>query len=158
MKTQTPWHPWPLLLAMGCGASAVKPNAPGAAGVELSENAAPAGYQELGKLSVQSGKGCGFIGTRGSRQDADAQLRSEAAKMGATFVQITGVQTPQPNHQCVEHEYKLQGTAYGKPAPPPSAAPPPPAPGFASPPGAVPVTAPSATPPEPETPPLPAQQ
>jgi hypothetical protein len=127
-----------LVVATGCGASTARPEVPGA-GIVLSESAAPAGYVQLQKLSVQSGKGCGFTGTAGSRQDADAQLRTEAAKLGATFVQITDVQAPRPNHQCLEHEYKLSGIAYRKPAAPapaPSAAPP----------------APSATPLSPEQP------
>jgi hypothetical protein len=109
---------------------------------------------------VQSGKGCGFTGTAGSRQDADAQMRTEAAKLGATYVQITDVQAPRPNHQCLEHEHKLQGIAYAKPRAP-SAAPPPPAPASASasPPSAVPITTlpSSTTAPEPESPP-PAQE
>jgi len=120
MNWHNPLLALPLLVATGCGASTVRPEAPGAAGVVLSENAAPAGYVQLQKLSVQSGKGCGFTGTAGSRQDADAQLRTEAAKLGATFVQITDVQTPRPNHQCLEHEYKLSGIAYAKPAAPPA--------------------------------------
>jgi hypothetical protein len=109
-----------LLLALtlatttGCGANAAKPATPGAAEVVLSEDAAPAGYVELHKLSVQSGKGCGFAGESGSRQDAEAKLRGEAAKLGATFVRVTDVQVPRPNHQCLEHEYKLSGIAYRK--------------------------------------------
>lgn len=103
-----------LLATTGCGAKAAQPVVPGAPTVELSERAAPAGYEELRKLSVQSGKGCGFTGEGGSRQDAEAKLRSEAGKLGATFVQVTDVQSPRPNHQCMEHEYKLSGTAYRK--------------------------------------------
>ncbi|MES1182259.1 MAG: hypothetical protein ABUL60_00520, partial [Myxococcales bacterium] len=106
MHRHNPLLALPLLVATGCGASTVRPEVPGAAGVVLSESAAPAGYVQLQKLSVQSGKGCGFTGTAGSRQDADAQLRTEATKLGATFVQITDVQAPRPNHQCLEHEYK----------------------------------------------------
>jgi hypothetical protein len=99
---------------MGCGAKAVEPATPGAAEVVLSEGAAPAGYVEVRALSVQSGKGCGFTGEAGSRQDAEAKLRGEAGKIGATFVRVTDVQAPRPNHQCLEHEYKLSGIAYRK--------------------------------------------
>jgi hypothetical protein len=103
-----------VVLAMGCGANAVEPAVPGAAEVVLSESAPPAGYVQLQQLSVQSGKGCGFAGVAGSRENADAKLRAEAAKISATFVQVTGVLAPRPNHQCLEHEYKLSGVAYRK--------------------------------------------
>lgn len=106
-------------IATGCGAKAVEPATPGAADIVLSEDAAPAGYVEVRSLSVQSGKGCGFTGEPGSRQNAEAKLRGEAGKIGATFVRVTDVQVPRPNHQCLEHEYKLSGVAYRKPAPPP---------------------------------------
>jgi hypothetical protein len=69
---------------------------------------------EVRQLSVQSGKGCGFAGEAGSRENADAKLRAEAAKLGASFVRVTSVQAPGPNHQCLEHEYKLSGVAYRK--------------------------------------------
>ena len=103
-----------LPVATGCGPKVVEPVVPGAAEIVLSENTAPAGYVEVQQLSVQSGKGCGFTGQAGSRQDADAKLRGEAAKLGATFVHVTDVQAPRPNHQCLEHEHKLGGVAYRK--------------------------------------------
>lgn len=103
-----------LLATTGCGANAGQPVVPGAGEVVLSEDAAPAGFEELQTLSVQSGKGCGFTGESGSRQEADSKLRGEAAKLGATFVRITDVQAPHPNHQCLEKEYKLTGVAYRK--------------------------------------------
>jgi len=97
-----------------CAANGVEPVVPGAAEVVLSERAAPAGYVEVRKVSAQSGKGCGFVGQAGSREDAESKLRGEAAKLGATFVQVTDIQVPRPNHQCLEHEYKLSGVAYRK--------------------------------------------
>lgn len=103
-----------LTLTTGCGAKAVNPATPGAAEIVLSEDAAPAGYVEVQALSVQSGKGCGFTGEGGSRRDAETKLRSEAGKLGATFVRITDYQAPRPNHQCLEHEHKLSGIAYRK--------------------------------------------
>jgi hypothetical protein len=108
-----------LAVTTGCGPT-VKPATPGAAEVVLSEDAAPAGYAEVGALSVQSGKGCGFTGEAGSRQNAEAKLRGEAGKLGATFVRVTDVQAPRPNHQCLEHEYKLSGIAYRKVVAPPA--------------------------------------
>jgi len=103
-----------LAVTTGCGAKAVEPVVPGADGVVLSEDPAPTGHVEVGPLSVQSGKGCGFGSEAGSRENADAKLRAEAAKLGATFVRVTSVQAPRPNHQCLEHEYKLTGIAYRK--------------------------------------------
>ena len=103
-----------LAVATACSARAMEPVVPGAAEIVLSESEAPAGYVEVQQLSVQSGKGCGFAGEAGSRQNADAKLRAEAAKLGATFVHVTDVQAPRPNHQCLEHEYKLSGVAYRK--------------------------------------------
>ena len=101
-------------VVVGCGAKSLEPEVPGATEVVLSESAPPTGYVEVRSLSVQSGKGCGFTGEAGSRENADAKLRAEAAKSGATFVHITDVQAPGPNHQCLEHEHKLSGIAYRK--------------------------------------------
>ncbi len=114
-----------LLAATACGGKAVEPAVPGATEVQLSDSAPPVGYVELQRLSVRSGKGCGVLGSSGSREDAETKLRGEAAKLGASYVRVTGVQAPRPNYQCVEHEYKLSGVAYRKPnsTPPPSAAP-----------------------------------
>jgi hypothetical protein len=100
------------IVTTGCSAKAMEPAVPGASEVVLSESAPPTGYVQVRSLSVQSGKGCGFTGESGSRENADAKLRAEAAKSGATFVQVTDVQVPRPNHQCLEHEYKLSGVAY----------------------------------------------
>ena len=114
-------------VVLGCGAKSSEPKVPGATGVVLSESAPPAGYVEVRSLSVQSGKGCGFTGESGSRENADAKLRAEAAQAGATFVHITNVQAPGPNHQCIEHEHKLSGIAYRKVDAQPGAVPPSPA-------------------------------
>jgi hypothetical protein len=101
-------------VATSCGAKTMAPPVRGASEVVLSDSAPPAGYVEVRSLSVQSGKGCGFLGEAGSRENADAKLRAEAAKSGATFVHITDVRAPGPNHQCLEHEHKLSGIAYRK--------------------------------------------
>jgi hypothetical protein len=86
-----------------------------ARGVVLSDERAPSGYVRLKELSVKSGSGCGVLGKAGSREAAEAQLRDAAAKLGASYVQLTRVQAPRPNHQCLEHEHHLSGVAYGKP-------------------------------------------
>jgi hypothetical protein len=78
----------------------------------LSDDAAPSDYVRLGELSVTSGKGCGVLGEGGSREGAEAMLKNEAARLGASYVQVTSFQPPRPNHQCIEHEYKLSGVAY----------------------------------------------
>ena len=103
-----------LAATTACGGNGVEPVVPGAADVVLSERAAPTGYVAVRKVSAQSGKGCGFVGQAGSREDAEGKLRGEAAKLGATLVQVTDSQEPRPNHQCLEHEYKLSGVAYRK--------------------------------------------
>ncbi|MDF3064807.1 MAG: hypothetical protein K0R38_408 [Polyangiaceae bacterium] len=99
--------------------------------VRLSEQAPPVGYVQVRALSIQSGKGCGLLAERGSREDADQKLRIAADKLGATYVQVTGRREPGPNHLCLEHEYHVSGVAYRAPgfpalssaAPPSSAAP-----------------------------------
>lgn len=106
---------------------------PGAASVTLSEHAPPPGLVEAGRVHAQSGKGCGFTGESGSREDAEDALRNQAFALHASFVQITGSRSPQPNHQCLEHEYVLDGVAYREPekappAPAPAATPAPPRP------------------------------
>lgn len=103
-----------LLVAVGCASQVAPPSVPGASEVLLSEASPPEGFVQLQQLSVQSGRGCGVLGERGSREDAEAKLRDAAAKLGASFVRITEFREPGPNHQCVEREYKLSGVAYRK--------------------------------------------
>lgn len=105
-------------VCLGCGAKPAV--APQAAKVTLSERAPPAGFVEVRALSVQSGKGCGLLAERGSREDADQRLRIAAEKLGATYVRITSRREPGANHLCLEHEYRVSGVAY-RPAPPPPA-------------------------------------
>jgi hypothetical protein len=103
------------LLAMAvaaCAGNTPGPQTPGARAVVLSEAAPPAGYVEVQSVSAHSGKGCGVFGETGSRERAETKLRDEAAKLRATYVRITSVQAPGINHECVEHEYKLNGVAY----------------------------------------------
>jgi hypothetical protein len=83
--------------------------------VVVSDEPAPSGYVRLKELSVKSGRGCGVLGKAGSREGAEAQLRGDAAKLGASYVQLTQVQAPRPNHQCLEHEHQLRGVAYAQP-------------------------------------------
>lgn len=111
-----------LALLVGCASRSAL--SPGAASVTLSEQAPPAGLVEVGRLHAQNGKGCGITGESGSREGAEAALRDQAFALHASFVQITSFRSPQPNHQCLEHEYTLDGVAYREPekAPPPSAA------------------------------------
>jgi hypothetical protein len=114
-----------LALLAACGPAA-RPLSPEAARVTLSDKAPPEGYERLTLISAQSGKGCGVTGSRGSREDAEAKLRAEAERVGATYVQLTEQSGPKPNHQCLEHEHKLGGIGYRKPnaapAPVPTAA------------------------------------
>lgn len=110
------------LVSLGC--TGTKPAvAPRADAVKVSEQAPPAGYVPVQILSVQSGKGCGLLAERGSREDAEQQLRNAAAKLGATYVYVTARREPRVNHQCLEHEYQVTGTAYRAPPPPLPAAP-----------------------------------
>jgi hypothetical protein len=90
-------------------------------GLTLSDDAPPSNFERLGELSVKSGEGCGVLGKSGSREDAEARLQVEARRLGASYVQVTSSESPRPNHQCLEHEYKLSGIAYRAPAPIPPA-------------------------------------
>jgi len=114
-----------MLSATGCASKVVDPNVPGSGEVVLRDDAPPPGFVLVQQLAVQSGRGCGVLAERGSREEAEAKLRREAAKAGASFVHITEVREPQPNHQCVEHEYKLRGDAYRSAAAPAATKPPP---------------------------------
>jgi hypothetical protein len=99
--------------------------------VKLSELAPPGEYVVVRELAVQSGKGCGLLADRGSREDAERKLRVAADKLGATYVKLTEIKEPKGNQVCLEHEYKLKGVAYRIPvaaAPPPNATPAPPLP------------------------------
>ena len=97
---------------------------PAAAAVQLSEAAPPSGYVEVAKISVKSGEGCGILGKDGSREDAERLLRLKAVELNASFVRITEVRGPRPNHSCLEHEHVLSGIAYrGAPEPPPHVSP-----------------------------------
>ena len=88
--------------------------------VVLGDAAPPNGYVEVRSLDVTDGQGCGVFGQSGSREGARQKLRAEAAKLGASYVHITEAEEPKPNHQCLEHQYKLRGVAYRTPAPAPA--------------------------------------
>jgi hypothetical protein len=105
----------------------------------VSQAAPPQGYVALKALRVSSGKGCGVLGQAGSVEDGYDKLRAEAAKLGASYVQVSFVQKPPVNHQCREHEHKLGGVAFRAPAPAPQAAA---APAVVSTPSAAPSSAP----------------
>src|SRR3954469_17679865 len=94
-----------LLLVVGCAPS-TPALTPASAKVTLAKSAPPPGYVGMGPVAVQSGKGCGVMGQPGSKPDAEARLRIAADKLGASYVHVTNVETPHPNHQCMEHEYK----------------------------------------------------
>jgi len=113
------------LTALGFACAPREAVAPGAGQVVLSEASPPAGYVKLKDLAVSSGRGCGVLGERGSAEGARTKLRNEALALGASYVQITSVQNPPVNHECMEHEYKLAGAAYRSSeaaAPPPAVA------------------------------------
>lgn len=113
------------LAFVGC-AGAKPAVTPAAHTVTLSEQAPPGGYVAVRVLAVQSGKGCGLLADRGSREDAEQKLRNAALKLGATYVQITERREPAVNHQCLEHEFRVSGIAYraaSAPLPPPAPAP-----------------------------------
>lgn len=111
-------------LVLACGPSVAK--SPLDEKVRLSEQAPPRGYVAVRQVSVQSGKGCGLLAERGSREDAERKLRTMADQLGATYVQLTSIKEPTGNHLCLEHEYKLKGVAYrvapATPVTPPHAA------------------------------------
>jgi len=113
-------------LVLGCGPRVAK--SPLDEKVRLSEQAPPRGYVAVREVAVQSGKGCGLLAERGSREDAERKLRTVADRLGATYVQLTAVKEPSANHLCLEHEYKLKGIAYRIPAAKPAAPPPSPLP------------------------------
>jgi hypothetical protein len=98
-------------LLAGC-AGPPPASTPGSVAVVLSDAAAPSGYVEVAPISVTSGKGCGFVGSEGSREDAERLLRDKAATLHASFVRITEYRGPRPNHQCREREHVLSGIAY----------------------------------------------
>lgn len=103
---------WSILLtAVACG-PATPPLSPSEGKLTLSDAAPPEGYVAVGPVSAQSGKGCGVLGSAGSRPDAEAKLRAAADKLGANYVHITRRDEPRPNHQCMDHEHKLTGVAY----------------------------------------------
>ncbi len=108
------------LIHSACGGNP-PPQSAAARGVVLSEQAPPSGYVRVRELRVTSGKGCGVLGQAGSREGAEALLRDEAAKLGASYVQVTRFVPPPPNHQCLEHEHELRGVAYRDPADAPPA-------------------------------------
>jgi hypothetical protein len=95
----------------GCGAQQPALT-PAAQAVVLGDAAPPDGYVEVRSLDVTDGQGCGVFGRSGSREGARQKLRAEAAKLGASYVRITEAEEPKPNHQCLEHQYKLHGIAY----------------------------------------------
>lgn len=105
------------VMTLGACGTSKPPLPPQVAGVVVSQAAPPQGYVAIKALRVSSGKGCGVLGEAGSVEDGYDKLRAEAAKLGASYVQVSFVQKPPVNHQCREHEHKLGGVAFRAPAP-----------------------------------------
>lgn len=110
------------VMTLGACGTSKPPLPPQVAGVVVSQAAPPQGYVAIKAIRVSSGKGCGVLGEAGSVEDGYDKLRGEAAKLGASYVQVSFVQKPPVNHQCREHEHKLGGVAFRAPAPAPQAA------------------------------------
>lgn len=110
-----------LVAALACALAACGSQPPahsaGGRGVTLSDDAPPSNFERLGEVSAKSGEGCGVLGKAGSRDDAEARLEAEARRLGGSYVQVTSSEAPGPNHQCLEHEFKLSGVAYRAPVP-----------------------------------------
>jgi hypothetical protein len=92
--------------------------------IQIETRPPPAGAKLLGSFTVVDGEGCGILATRGSYARALLRLRSKARSVGADYVQLTEVEEPYYDHQCLHQEYRLTGTAYRlhAPAPPPRSA------------------------------------
>ena len=113
---------WSLIMTTACGGRSPNAVEPAGSAVTLNAAAPPAGYEKLKELQVVSGQGCGLLGERGSPEGAEAKMRSEAAKLGASYVQLIKAEKPPINHQCAEHAHKLSGVAYRVASPPATAA------------------------------------
>src|SRR4051812_16504793 len=113
------------VLFAACGGTKPTPVTTGAAHIALSKDAPPRNYVELQTLTAQSGKGCGVFGQSGSREEAEAKLRNDAQRLGASYLRLIDEQAPRPNHECLEHAYKLTAVAYRAATPAVAPAPPP---------------------------------
>ena len=80
--------------------------------VIVSREPPSAGAVHPGVVVGSHGAGCGFGGLRGSRDGAMADLRNEAATLGANYVKILEEVEPHKEPGCLDNEYRIEGTAY----------------------------------------------
>lgn len=92
----------------------------GADQVQVAKNDPPAGSVYLQEISAQDGEGCGGFGYKGSYPNAVTRLRNEALRVGADFVQIINLDTPNLEYGCYDNTYRIDATAYRTANAPPS--------------------------------------
>lgn len=102
-----------LLVLAGCAAS---PGAleTGATKIRVAKADPPENYEELGPVSGSNGSGCGGYGAQGSYEGAVTDLKNQAFKIGADFVQIMTVTEPHVRPFCFDNVYRISGNAYRK--------------------------------------------
>ena len=87
----------------------------GADQVQIAKNDPPAGSTYVQEISAQDGEGCGGFGYKGTYANAVIRLRNEALRIGADFVQVIALDTPNLEYGCYDNTYRIDATAYRTP-------------------------------------------
>jgi hypothetical protein len=104
---------FPLLL-IGCFATAATPALlAGSERIRIGKSD-PAGLVELGPIEAVHGSGCGGFGEKGTYDGAVTVLRNEAARMGASYVEIFTLTEPHSETGCFDNRFVIRGTAWAE--------------------------------------------
>jgi hypothetical protein len=103
-----------LVLLFGCHKRRLAPPVPGAEKVTIGKGDPADNYADIGPVSGAHGKGCGGFGTTGTYEGAIRNLKDNAARMGADYVQIFTINQPHLSGNCFDNLYSISGTAFKK--------------------------------------------
>jgi hypothetical protein len=104
------------VLVLGLSACA-SPNVvldPGANAVKVAKSDPSDNFEEVGPVSGSHGEGCGAFGYPGTYEGAVTDIKNNAHKMQANYVQIFTIVEPHFRPGCFDNLYKLSGTGYRK--------------------------------------------
>jgi hypothetical protein len=107
-------HLSPLLVVLGLSACATPPIVldPGASAVKIAKSDPADNFEEVGPVSGFHGNGCGGFGYLGTYEGAVTNIKNNAHRMHANYVQIFTITEPHFRPGCFDNIYKLSGTAY----------------------------------------------
>ena len=84
----------------------------GAGAVKVAKSDPADNFEEVGPVSGFHGNGCGGFGYLGTYEGAVTDIKNNAHRLQANYVQIFTITEPHFRPGCFDNLYKLSGTAY----------------------------------------------